>query len=72
MVSHTGIQHGTSAFCAMNCNFFCCKAFSLFFPQTAHIFGSLIQTIDSVMAHMTHNLDLPSTVEGTISVAGRI
>ncbi|KAF1508322.1 Adhesion G-protein coupled receptor D1, partial [Eudyptula minor novaehollandiae] len=38
-------------------------------PETAHIFGSLIQTIDSVMAHMTHNLDLPSTVEGTISVA---
>ncbi|KAF1553000.1 Adhesion G-protein coupled receptor D1, partial [Eudyptula albosignata] len=38
-------------------------------PETAHIFGSLIQTIDSVMAHMTHNLDLPSTVEGTTSVA---
>ncbi|KAF1521886.1 Adhesion G-protein coupled receptor D1, partial [Eudyptula minor] len=38
-------------------------------PETAHIFGSLIQTIDSVVAHMTHNLDLPSTVEGTTSVA---
>ncbi|OXB61411.1 hypothetical protein ASZ78_012244 [Callipepla squamata] len=41
-------------------------------PQTAHIFGSLIQTIDSVMVHMTHNLEensLPLTVEGTSSVA---
>ncbi|NXX94582.1 AGRD1 protein, partial [Centropus bengalensis] len=41
-------------------------------PQTAHIFGSLIQTIDSVMAHITCNLDentLPLTVEGTSSVA---
>ncbi|KAM6246720.1 adhesion G-protein coupled receptor D1 isoform 3-T3 [Porphyrio hochstetteri] len=41
-------------------------------PQTAYIFGNLIQTIDSVMAHMTRNLDensLPLTVEGTSSVA---
>uniref|UniRef100_A0A663DRU6 Adhesion G-protein coupled receptor D1 n=1 Tax=Aquila chrysaetos chrysaetos TaxID=223781 RepID=A0A663DRU6_AQUCH len=41
-------------------------------PETAHIFGSLIQTIDSVMAHMARNLDenlLPLTVEGTSSVA---
>uniref|UniRef100_A0A8B9GLW8 Adhesion G-protein coupled receptor D1 n=1 Tax=Amazona collaria TaxID=241587 RepID=A0A8B9GLW8_9PSIT len=40
--------------------------------QTSYIFGSLIQTIDSVMAHMTCNLDensLPSTLEGTSSVA---
>uniref|UniRef100_A0A8C3JDF1 Adhesion G-protein coupled receptor D1 n=1 Tax=Calidris pygmaea TaxID=425635 RepID=A0A8C3JDF1_9CHAR len=39
---------------------------------TAHVFGSLIQTIDSVMAHMTRNLDensLPLTLEGTSSVA---
>uniref|UniRef100_A0A8C8E678 Adhesion G protein-coupled receptor D1 n=1 Tax=Otus sunia TaxID=257818 RepID=A0A8C8E678_9STRI len=39
---------------------------------TAHIFGSLIQTIDSVMAHVTRNLDensLPLTVEGTSSLA---
>uniref|UniRef100_A0A8B9FCN0 Adhesion G-protein coupled receptor D1 n=1 Tax=Amazona collaria TaxID=241587 RepID=A0A8B9FCN0_9PSIT len=41
-------------------------------PETSYIFGSLIQTIDSVMAHMTCNLDensLPSTLEGTSSVA---
>uniref|UniRef100_A0A8C3JCW5 Adhesion G protein-coupled receptor D1 n=1 Tax=Calidris pygmaea TaxID=425635 RepID=A0A8C3JCW5_9CHAR len=41
-------------------------------PETAHVFGSLIQTIDSVMAHMTRNLDensLPLTLEGTSSVA---
>ncbi|XP_010580035.1 PREDICTED: probable G-protein coupled receptor 133 [Haliaeetus leucocephalus] len=41
-------------------------------PETAHIFGSLIQTIDSVMAHVARNLDenlLPLTVEGTSSVA---
>lgn len=47
----------------------------LFFHQSAHIFGSLIQTIDSVMAHMTYNLDensLPLTVEGMSSVAGMI
>ncbi|KFP85419.1 PREDICTED: probable G-protein coupled receptor 133, partial [Apaloderma vittatum] len=40
--------------------------------ETAYIFGSLIQTIDSVMAHMMHNLDeesLPLTVEGMSSVA---
>ncbi|XP_062487570.1 adhesion G-protein coupled receptor D1 isoform X3 [Pezoporus occidentalis] len=40
--------------------------------ETFYIFGSLIQTIDSVMAHMTCNLDensLPSTLEGTSSVA---
>ncbi|NWS67133.1 AGRD1 protein, partial [Crotophaga sulcirostris] len=47
-------------------------SFSFFFPQTAQIFGSLIETVDSVMAHMMHNLDenkLPLTVEGTSSVA---
>ncbi|XP_035196772.1 adhesion G-protein coupled receptor D1 isoform X3 [Oxyura jamaicensis] len=41
-------------------------------PETAHIFGSLIQTIDSVMVHMTRNLEentSPLTVEGTSSVA---
>ncbi|KFV15068.1 putative G-protein coupled receptor 133, partial [Tauraco erythrolophus] len=41
-------------------------------PETAHMFGSLIQTIDSVMGRMTCNLDensLPLTVEGTSSVA---
>ncbi|NXG67149.1 AGRD1 protein, partial [Hemiprocne comata] len=41
-------------------------------PETTHIFGSVIQTIDSVMAHMTRNLDensLPLNVEGTSSVA---
>ncbi|XP_057270905.1 adhesion G-protein coupled receptor D1 isoform X3 [Pezoporus wallicus] len=40
--------------------------------ETFYIFGSLIQTIDSVMAHMTCNLDensLPSTLEGTSPVA---
>uniref|UniRef100_A0A8C8ADE8 Adhesion G-protein coupled receptor D1 n=1 Tax=Otus sunia TaxID=257818 RepID=A0A8C8ADE8_9STRI len=50
----------------------CVWTFSFFFPQTAHIFGSLIQTIDSVMAHVTRNLDensLPLTVEGTSSLA---
>ncbi|PKU36348.1 hypothetical protein llap_13349 [Limosa lapponica baueri] len=43
--------------------------------KTAHVFGSLIQTIDSVMAHMTRNLDensLPLTLEGTSSVAAWI
>uniref|UniRef100_A0A663DRW3 Adhesion G-protein coupled receptor D1 n=1 Tax=Aquila chrysaetos chrysaetos TaxID=223781 RepID=A0A663DRW3_AQUCH len=47
-------------------------ALSLAEVSTAHIFGSLIQTIDSVMAHMARNLDenlLPLTVEGTSSVA---
>ncbi|XP_009956489.1 PREDICTED: probable G-protein coupled receptor 133, partial [Leptosomus discolor] len=41
-------------------------------PETAHIFGSLIQTIDTVMAHMSHNLDensLPLTVEAMSPVA---
>ncbi|XP_048820585.1 adhesion G-protein coupled receptor D1 isoform X4 [Lagopus muta] len=41
-------------------------------PETAHIFGSLIQTIDSVMVHMTCNLEENSmslTVEGTSSIA---
>uniref|UniRef100_A0A8V0ZTN7 Adhesion G-protein coupled receptor D1 n=1 Tax=Gallus gallus TaxID=9031 RepID=A0A8V0ZTN7_CHICK len=41
-------------------------------PETAHIFGSLIQTIDSVMVHMTRNLEensLSLTVEGSSSVA---
>ncbi|XP_065548555.1 adhesion G-protein coupled receptor D1 isoform X3 [Lathamus discolor] len=41
-------------------------------PETSYVFGSLIQTIDSVMAHMTCNLDensLPSALEGTSSVA---
>ncbi|NXS94641.1 AGRD1 protein, partial [Jacana jacana] len=41
-------------------------------PETAPIFESLIQTIDSVIAHMMRNLDensLPLTVEGTSSVA---
>lgn len=59
----------------MKHSFFFCRAFSFFFPQTAHIFGSLIQTIDSVMVHMTRNLEentLPLTVEGTSPVAGRI
>uniref|UniRef100_A0A8C3LMK0 Adhesion G-protein coupled receptor D1 n=1 Tax=Chrysolophus pictus TaxID=9089 RepID=A0A8C3LMK0_CHRPC len=45
---------------------------SFFFSQTAHIFGSLIQTIDSVMVHMTCNLEENSmslTVEGTSSIA---
>lgn len=75
MLAHIGIQHGTFVFCALNFIFFCCKAFYFFFLQTSYIFGSLIQTIDSVMAHMTCNLDensLPSTVESTSSVAGRI
>uniref|UniRef100_A0A8B9GL31 Adhesion G-protein coupled receptor D1 n=1 Tax=Amazona collaria TaxID=241587 RepID=A0A8B9GL31_9PSIT len=47
-------------------------ALSLTEVSTSYIFGSLIQTIDSVMAHMTCNLDensLPSTLEGTSSVA---
>ncbi|KFP83954.1 PREDICTED: probable G-protein coupled receptor 133, partial [Acanthisitta chloris] len=41
-------------------------------PETPQIFGSLIQTIDSVMTHMTQNLDensLPLTIEGTSPVA---
>ncbi|KAJ7410679.1 Adhesion G-protein coupled receptor D1 [Willisornis vidua] len=41
-------------------------------PQTPHVFGSLIQTIDSVTSHTMHNLDqnsFPLTVEGTLPVA---
>lgn len=74
-MTYTGIYHGTLAFCAVNFNFSCCRALSFFFSQTAHIFGSLIQTIDSVMVHMTCNLEENSmslTVEGTSSIAGRI
>lgn len=75
MTSPAGVSRGASAFCATNRNFFCCRAFPFFFPQTAHIFGSLIQTIDNLMAHMMRNLDknsLPLTIEGMSSVAGRI
>uniref|UniRef100_A0A8C3LMI2 Adhesion G-protein coupled receptor D1 n=1 Tax=Chrysolophus pictus TaxID=9089 RepID=A0A8C3LMI2_CHRPC len=45
---------------------------ALSLTETAHIFGSLIQTIDSVMVHMTCNLEENSmslTVEGTSSIA---
>ncbi|NXM03861.1 AGRD1 protein, partial [Tyrannus savana] len=41
-------------------------------PQTAHVLGSLIQTIDTVMSHVTRNLDedsLPLTIEGMSPVA---
>ncbi|KAM4763590.1 adhesion G-protein coupled receptor D1 isoform 3-T3 [Cyanocitta cristata] len=41
-------------------------------PEAPLVFSSLIHTIDTVMAHMSHNLDedsLPLTVEGSSSVA---
>ncbi|NXB03342.1 AGRD1 protein, partial [Cnemophilus loriae] len=41
-------------------------------PETPLVFSSLIHTIDTVMAHMSHYLDenlLPLTVEGSSSVA---
>ncbi|NXI77799.1 AGRD1 protein, partial [Rhipidura dahli] len=41
-------------------------------PETPLVFSSLIHTIDTVMAHMSHNLDensLPLAVEGSSSVA---
>lgn len=50
-------------------------AFSFFFLQSAHLSGSLVQTIDSVTAHVAQNLDeksLPLTFDGISSVAGRI
>ncbi|XP_064024789.1 adhesion G-protein coupled receptor D1 isoform X2 [Pogoniulus pusillus] len=43
-------------------------------PESAHLFGSLVQTIDSVTAHVAQNLDeksLPLTFDGISSVAGR-
>ncbi|NXF90829.1 AGRD1 protein, partial [Eubucco bourcierii] len=41
-------------------------------PETAQLFGSLVQTIDCVMVHMAQNLDensLPLTLDGISSVA---
>ncbi|XP_064024792.1 adhesion G-protein coupled receptor D1 isoform X5 [Pogoniulus pusillus] len=41
-------------------------------PESAHLFGSLVQTIDSVTAHVAQNLDeksLPLTFDGISSVA---
>ncbi|NXA85547.1 AGRD1 protein, partial [Melanocharis versteri] len=41
-------------------------------PETPLVFSSLVQAIDSVMAHMSHNLEensLPLTLEGSSSVA---
>ncbi|NXH83860.1 AGRD1 protein, partial [Edolisoma coerulescens] len=41
-------------------------------PETPLVFGSLLHTIDAVMAHVSHNLDkssLPLAVEGSSSVA---
>ena len=73
-MTHKGIYHGPLAFCAVNFSFSCCRALSFFFSQTAHIFSSLIKTIDSVMVHITRNLQENSqslTVDGSSSVAGR-
>ncbi|NWV66474.1 AGRD1 protein, partial [Malurus elegans] len=41
-------------------------------PETPQVFSSLIHTIDTVMAHLSHNLEQPSlplTLEGSSSVA---